>query len=194
MKLGTILTAACLLIASALSAQDNSTRFTFRVGAGIPGAGAEYFVQGFNKNNYGLAAIYSDYYSDTKAIPAICAEGYYTLNEWFRVGLDFVYTSYTNQAYDGITGQLKRDRKGQTFIALPTASVNYLEKNAMKLYISLGAGLGYYSGFDNLSGNLSFEVQFIPIGIELGRKVFGFAEAGIGTAVSWVRGGVGVRF
>ena len=60
--------------------------------------------------------------------------------------------------------------------------------------MELGVGAGYYSGFDNMEENVRFDVQFTPLGIEYGRKLFGFAEAGLGTAFSWVRGGIGYRF
>ena len=194
MKLKSILVATCMLIAGAIYAQDNSARLTFRVGTGIPGAGVQYFVQGLNNYNYGLSAVYSDYYSDTKTTPAICAEGYYICNEWLRAGLDLAYTKYSNECFDGISGQLKKERKGQSLAVLPTAMVFYYQKDFIRLYTSLGMGLGYYSGFDNMTGNLAFEVQFIPIGIEVGNRVFGFAEGGMGTAVSWVRCGVGFKF
>ena len=195
MKSRIIVIIALLLFAGTAWAQeDASSRFCLRVGAGLPGSGTEYFTQGTTKNTYGLEAIYGDYISDLKATPAISLEAYYTLNQWFRFGLNVVYGAYENQVMNGITDQVSRERKGQSFIILPTASVNYYQKGALGLYMALGAGAGYYAGFDNMENKLAFNVQFTPLGIEYGRKLFGFAEAGLGTAVSWVRGGIGYRF
>lgn len=184
-----------LLSAAAAHAQSGgSERISVRIGAGLPGSGIEYFTNGSNQITYGLEAIYGDYTGDLKATPAISAEIYYIHNELFRFGVDLVYGSYSSQTFSGITDQVKENRSGQSFIVLPTAAINYYHKNSLKLYLALGAGVGYYAGFDNMQNNLAFNVQFTPIGIEYGRKAFVFAEAGLGTAVNWVRGGVGYRF
>lgn len=195
MRIKIIIIAALLLAAGSVHAQEAvSHRFTVRAGVGLPGAGTEYFTQGTTKTTYGLEAIYGDYISDLKATPAISLEAYYTFNQWLRFGLDVIYGTYENQVMNGITDQVSRERKGQSYIILPTASVNYYQKGALNLYMALGVGAGYYSGFDNMENKLAFNVQFTPLGIEYGRKLFGFAEAGLGTAVSWVRGGIGYRF
>ena len=195
MKFKLILISAMLFAAgSAYAQEDVSRQFCVRLGAGLPGAGTEYFTDGVVPTKYGMEAIYGDYLSDLTATPAISVETYYIINQWFRVGFDFVYNSFSDQVYDGITNQVKAERHGQCFIVLPTTSFSYLQRGAMNLYMSMGVGLGYYTGFDNMQNKLSFNVQFTPIGIEYGRTFFGFAEAGLGTAVSWVRGGVGYRF
>ena len=195
MRIKIIIIAALLLAAGSIHAQEAvSQRFTIRAGVGLPGAGTEYFTKGLIATNYGMEAIYGDYTGDLTASPAICLEAYYTLNQWFRFGLDAVYGSYANQVFSGTTNEVKKDRKGQSFIILPTAAVNYYKKGALNLYMALGVGAGYYSGFDNMENKLAFDMQFTPFGIEYGRKLFCFGEVGLGTAVSWVRGGIGYRF
>ena len=195
MKLRIIIIAVLLLAAGSARAQEDiSSHFSVKVGAGLPGSGTEYFTKSVTKTAYGMEAIYGDYTGDLNASPAISLEAYYIRDQWFRFGLDFIYGSYSNQVFSGITNEVRRDRKGQSFIILPTAAVNYYHKNALNLYMELGVGAGYYSGFDNMEENVRFDVQFTPLGIEYGRKLFGFAEAGLGTAFSWVRGGIGYRF
>ena len=189
-----IITVLLLAAGSAHAQEDVSSRFCVKVGAGLPGSGTEYFTSGIVKTHYGLEAIYQDYVSDLKATPAISLQVLYNFNHWFRFGLDVVYGSYSNQVMNGITDQVSRERNGQSLIFLPTASVNYYQKGALSLYMALGGGIGYYSGFDNMENKLAFNAQFTPLGIEYGRKVFAFAEAGLGTAVNWVRGGIGYRF
>ena len=187
--------AACLLISCMALAQGfDGPRFNVRLGAGIPGAGADKFVEGLSSGHYGLQSIYDDYYTDTKAIPAVSAEFLYQINEWLRCGASVVYGSYSNQRIDGIAGTVKEDRNGQTYVVMPTAQVSYYEKGALRMYMGLYIGAGYYSGFDNLAGKMSFEVQFAPLGIEFGGRVYGFAEGCLGTAINWVHGGVGFRF
>ena len=195
MRLKIIIISVFLLAAGAASAQEDfSSRFSVRAGAGLPGSGAEYFTTNVLPTSYGMDAIYGDYTGDLKTIPAISLEAYYLYNQWFRFGLDVVYCSYSNQILSGITGEVKKNRNGQSFVFLPTAAVNYYHKGALNLYMALGVGVGYYAGFDNMENNVAFDVQFTPFGIEYGRKFFCFAEAGLGTAVNWVRGGIGYRF
>lgn len=189
-----IITTLLLAGGTAFAQEESASRISIRLGAGLPGAGAEYFTQGLIPTSVGLSDLYGDYVSDLSASPAISIEAYYIHNQWFRFGLDFIYNSYSNQILSGITDQPVRDRNGQSFIVLPTASVNYFQKGALLLYMGLGFGVGYYSGFDNMNSKLNFNVQFTPFGIEYGRDVFCFAEANLGTAVNWVRGGVGFRF
>lgn len=189
-----IITTLLLAGATAYAQEECSSRISIRLGAGLPGAGTEYFTQGLVPTSVGLSDLYGDYVSDLSASPAISIEAYYIHNQWFHFGLDFVYNSYSNQILSGITNQPIRDRDGKSLIVLPTASVNYFQKGALNLYMGLGVGLGYYAGFDNMENKLSFNVQFTPFGIEYGRRIFCFAEANLGTAINWVRGGIGFRF
>ena len=96
--------------------------------------------------------------------------------------------------FDGITDEMKKERNGQSIIVLPSAQVSFYQKDALRFYMGIGIGGGYYTGFDNMTGNFSFEIEFVPIGIEYGRKVFCFAEGCLGTATNWVHGGIGFRF
>ncbi|MBR5703055.1 MAG: hypothetical protein IKX45_02255 [Bacteroidales bacterium] len=195
MKFKIILISALLLAAGSVHAQEEiSQHYCLRLGVGLPGAATEYFTNGVTQTNFGMEAIYGDYLGDLTATPAISVEAYYIYNQWFRFGLDFVYGSFSDQVYSGITDKVRAERHGQCFILLPSASFSYFQKGAMYLYMGLGVGLGYYAGFDNMQDKFSLNLQFTPIGVEYGRKVFCFAEAGLGTAFSWVRGGIGYRF
>lgn len=189
------LIAGCLLLSVLAFAQGvEGSRFSVRLGTGLPGSGAEKFVSGLSTGHYGLQGIYDDYYSDTKALPAISAEGLYQVNEWLSCGAQVIYGSYSNQRYDGITDQLKAERSGQTYIVMPEAHVSYFQKGLLSLYLGVSVGAGYFAGFDNIDEKVSFEVQFVPLGVEFGGRVFCFAEGCLGTAVNWVHGGVGFRF
>jgi hypothetical protein len=95
---------------------------------------------------------------------------------------------------DGITDAVKAERKGTSIIVMPSAHVSYYDKGALSLYMGVSVGAGIYQGFDNMKEKLSFEVEFVPIGVEFGGSVFCFAEACLGTAVNWAHGGIGFRF
>lgn len=190
-----LLIIACLLISGvALAQSPDGPRITVRFGAGFPGTGPEKFVNGLIPASYGIQGIYDDYYSDTKATPALTAECLYQVNEWLSCGAEVIYGRYSNQRFNGITDKVEAERTGQNFIVMPTAHVSYYQWNLLTLYMGMGVGAGYYSGFDNMTEKLSFEVEFVPLGIEFGGRLFGFAEGCLGTAVNWGRAGIGFRF
>ena len=187
--------ALCMLVWGMASAQNtDQTRLSLRIGVGFPGSGPEKFVSGLNQARYGLVGLYDDYYSDTKATPAISAECMYRINEWFKVGTELVFGSYSNKRFSGITGKEVEERSGKSFVLLPTARISYFQKDAMTLYLGVGLGAGYYAGFNNLANKLAFEMEFVPFGVEFGHRVFGFAEFCLGTAANWLNGGIGYRF
>lgn len=187
--------AACLLVCGIAMAQNtDGTRMSIRLGVGFPGSGPEKFVSGLSQGAYGLEGLYSDYYSDTKATPAITAECLFRVNEWFEVGAELGYSSYSNQRFNGITDKEVAERNGQSFVVLPTAHVSYFQKDALTLYLGIGVGAGYYPGFDNMAEKVAFEMEFVPFGVEFGKRVYGFAEFCLGTAINWLHGGIGYRF
>lgn len=194
MKKVLLIVISLLFSGLAFAQEIDAPRLMVRLGAGIPGSGADKFVEGLYSSNYGLHAIYDDYYTDTKAIPAISAECLYQVNNWFRFGAGFIYGSYSNQRIDGISDKVKEERNGQTFLLMPEAQVTYYDKGLFHMYMGISIGAGYYNGYDNLRSKMSFEVEFIPVGIEFGNRIFCFAEGCLGTAVNWVHGGVGFRF
>lgn len=191
----TLIIAACLFISClSLAQQNDGYRFSVRLGAGLPGAGIEKFVDGINPGHYGLQGIYDDYFSDTEVIPPITAECLYQVNYWLNCGAEVLYSAYSNKRMDGITDAVKAERKGTSIIVMPSAHVSYYNKGALSLYMGVSVGAGIYQGFDNMKEKLSFEVEFVPIGVEFGGRVFCFAEACLGTAVNWAHGGIGFRF
>ena len=190
-----LLIAACLIISGmALAQNPDGDRISVRFGAGFPASTAEKFVQGLNTGHYGIHGIYDDYYSDTKSTPAISATCMYIFNEWMSFGAEMIYVSCSNQRIDAVTDKVKADRKGQSLIFMPTAQVSYYQKGLLRIYLGMSAGFGYYSGFDNLDEKVSFELKFVPFGVEFGRRVFVFAEGCLGTSMNWAQGGVGFKF
>lgn len=79
-------------------------------------------------------------------------------------------------------------------------------RSPVRLYGKLGFGAVKYFGFDrrnfdSVDGDVEFYdnsftpgIQFAPFGIELGRKIFGFAEIGVGTLYRGISAGLGYKF
>ena len=70
---------------------------------------------------------------------------------------------------------------------MPTVRFNWFYRDAVQLYSTVS--IGVITDFDEAYpwGDLTL------VGCSFGRKFFGFAEVGMGTA-GWLRAGVGYRF
>ena len=191
-----IATLAVSLCTIASAETFDGPRISFRAGiAGSPNTGVDYFCENTGIYAYNLAGIYGDYHGPTKSSGLITAEVDFALSSWFTLGINFGITHFAHDAYNGITQKLTKHRKGNALYALPTATFNYYNKQALKLYGSFGFGIGKYAGFDNLENrNFKLEAQCIPLGIEYGKKIFVFGELGFGTLYSGGRIGAGYRF
>jgi len=184
---------------------------TARLGIGSPGTGRDYFTEGSGSSTTGLAGIYGDYYGPCKASGVITADVLFTMKYWLQCGITIGCGHYSNTLYSGLDGRVKKERNGYAVYIIPSVKMSYLNTNLVKLYASLGFGMGKYFGFDNLKGGstytvdgvtysdeyddtLKVESQFIPFGIEVGKKIYGFGELCIGTMITGCRAGIGYRF
>ena len=70
---------------------------------------------------------------------------------------------------------------------MPTVRFNWFYREAVQLYSTISAGV--VTDFDELYPWADFTL----VGCSFGRKFFGFAEFGLGTA-GWLRAGIGYRF
>ena len=81
---------------------------------------------------------------------------------------------------------------GWTATVMPQARFSWVRKEIVKLYSSVGVGVraGEFDGRDDAL----IAAQLVPIGINVGGRVFGFAELGFGTLYVGGMFGVGYRF
>jgi len=76
---------------------------------------------------------------------------------------------------------------------VPQCRFNWLRRDLVKMYSSIG--VGFLAGQDMYDEFLILPVgQVSPVGIEVGRKVFGFCELGIGMLYTGAKAGIGFRF
>ena len=94
--------------------------------------------------------------------------------------------------YSSQTDIKLRRENGWTATVLPQARFNWIKKEVVKVYSSVGAGVRAGS-FDERA-DILIAGQLVPIGINVGNKVFGFAELGIGTVYIGGMFGIGYRF
>lgn len=92
---------------------------------------------------------------------------------------------------------------GVALYLIPKAKLYYMDRSVVRMYGYVGAGIGKYInypglqsgvGVDYYDGSVKLEGQFVPFGIEFGKKFFGFAELGFGTIFLGAQLGFGYRF
>lgn len=184
--------------------------WSFRFALGTPSEPiTDRFVYGrepYGKYDYalpayvsGMSGYFNEYYGPTTATCAINLGADRLLCRWFSLGLDLNIEGRRNFRYDPYTGPVERQR-GTAIVVMPQAKFIYLNRPYVRIYGSIGLGLSFHIGFDELSNDLGSSSSFIqpayqlsPIGLEVGNKVFGFAEYGYGFLFSAFRAGVGFK-
>lgn len=196
MKRVVVMLWAILLLSSGLSARgkvDIPLRYEARLGwCGYP------MYDDLHFTCYGNLGIYNDtpvkdvFVSDqgtTYMTGNIVAEFDFQFNEWFSLAIGFgVDTIWKPETPDN-------DKEtGYVLSLMPQARFYWLNSEMVRMYSSLGVGVtgGRLTGTYDFVTDCYPAAQIIPVGICVGRKVFGFAEVGYGTM--YVGGMIGVGY
>lgn len=136
---------------------------------------------------------YSDFYGPLYTTGNVGAEFDWVLKKWMTVSAGAYFTGFWADRFDGMTGARMRKENGLAVSLVATFRFTYLNRRYVQLYSGVSAGafvIGASTG--EVSGMV--HIQGIPIGVSVGRKVFGFAEVGIGTMYMGGNIGLGYRF
>lgn len=194
-----LLTAAALLAVVSLQAQEKDYKYEVRLGyGGYPAldfamAVPKYsvFWEGPSKTDP-LEGLYGDYLGNIYSSGVISAEFNWIFKKWFTFSLGMSTDVLVGTIRDGVTGSNKEVMTGAAVNFLPQTRFTFVSKPVVKLYASVGLGI-YACSFNNDMSILP-AFQLTPIGIMVGRRVFGFAEVGVGTMYSGAMAGIGFRF
>ncbi len=147
-----------------------------------------------------LANIYGNYTGKSVTTGLISADFNIHFKWWFALGTQLNTAVIKNAEMSAITGEKVDSFHDYTISALVYARFTYLNRKYVKLYSSVGAGLGYtYSGAPEKGSDSPMDLTFprgqlVPIGITAGDRVYGMAELGFGTEYTGFRVGIGYRF
>ncbi len=115
-------------------------------------------------------------------------------SRWFTLAIDAAVNLTWRNYHDSVTGTRTDTAVGFMVHVLPQARFYWLNRDAVRMYSSIG--IGGMAGMDMYSKE--FQIwpagQVSPAGIEIGRSLFGFLEAGIGTMFAGAKAGIGYRF
>lgn len=145
-----------------------------------------------------LADIYADYTGPSYSTGVISADFNIQFKKWFALGLQANFDGIWSSLHSSDTGERLGNCSGVAFSFLPYARFTYLNRPVVKLYSAVGLGIGAgYRKFDNSGWEETLvypAFQVTPIGIMVGRRVYGLFELGAGTVYVGCRAGIGVRF
>ena len=189
----------CTLAAGAqnLNMQELPYRYEVRLGwSGYPVGDDNQFIgvnnHGFYSYDTSISDIFSEYDGTTYMTGNIVGEFNVNFRKWFTLSIGFAANGIWKDVYSSQTDVKLRRENGWTATVLPQARFNWVRKDAVKVYSSVGAGVRAGS-FDD-RGDILLAGQLVPIGINVGKRVFGFAEVGLGTVYIGGMFGVGYRF
>lgn len=193
-KIVTIL-AAVLLTAAAASSQENH----FRIGIGgyplvpslmINGIGA--YPDDYYPYPPALGSIYNDYEGVSYTTGNIYGEYAWNIKKWFTTSVSASTDIIWTNRHDALTGARVDTQSAALVHIMGKAQFNWVSREIVRMYSSVS--LGFITSFGAHSFGISPGIQFTPVGIEVGKKIFGFGEAGFGTTYVGGMVGIGYRF
>ena len=150
---------------------------------------------------FALDEFHNDYYpdfrrdmqnADTYLTPRYFVGNYslsytYQDRKWLQYGGQVVVGASTRSRRDVHTNGGVDDLNRYVLSVMPMVRFSWFYREKVQMYSSVS--LGFVTDFEDLYvwGDATL------FGCSFGRKVFGFAELGLGMS-GWVRGGIGVRF
>lgn len=135
--------------------------------------------------------LYRDYEGTRRMAGLVSAE--YSIN--FRKRFTFAVGAYLSTVWNKVyqyDGTQQGSDMGLALTVMPTARFKYVSRDAFSMYGS--AGLGAMVGYFQQEAYIYPTFQLVPLGLTFGRKVYGFAEFGLGTLYIGANIGAGFRF
>lgn len=203
--------AGALLLCAGWNAKGedfDGMQVSVRVGlGGSPVAAQNYYSAKNSYNDSPLSTYYGDYYGPAYTSGVVNVGVDLRILKWLGLGIDINVTPIWHDKYHNNDSRIGRET-GVALTILPMAKFYYFRRPIIMLYGRAGMGFGKYFNYPSLtysyrdnSGarhfvdeSYKFEVQFVPFGFELGKKVFWFAELGVGTVYIGGQTGIGYRF
>lgn len=194
--------------------EDYPLSFEARLGlGGAPVVESDYFTGG-NSNYIGLwfhadplARMYKDYNGPLYTTGSICGEFVMHFSPKASFTALGGICCLWNDTFNGQTEIKTGHRSGVGVFLAPGLRYYWINKDVIRLYTGFYLGVSKYFGFDSLKYSYrsdegikyideSFRLlgQATPIGLEVGRKLYGFLEFGAGTVFCGASIGIGYKF
>ncbi len=140
-----------------------------------------------------IAGAYQDTYGSVMSTGAFTGDFNWNAGRFINLSATMALCPVWSDRIDGVTLKKNGSDFGMAISILPNIRIMYCNTKKVRVYSSVGLGLGFYPGFKRCEA-VCGEFQFNPVGVEVGRKWYGFGEIGVGTLYSGGRIGVGYQF
>lgn len=160
-------------------------------------------IRGKHSDDY-LEYIYGDHRGPIYGTGSVQFEGSVYLQPWLVSTLNVGIGQYWGSRIDNRTHQKTGNTYGLSLTFLPELRLILNRRHAVRFFSSIAGGTGFYmgDGFDKMrsydahpSGiHQRWELEWVPLGIMIGRKYNFFANFGIGSVYMGGRMGVSYRF
>lgn len=196
MLLSAVLMTAMILGASARNGRKADLPYKYEVRLGWSGypTGDDLNFSGYDPfySSHPIQDLFADYDGPTYMTGNIMAEIDFHYRKWFTLAVGIAANGIWKNRYDTLTDGFKGRESGFTMTVLPQARFTWMNREYVRIYSSVGVGLTGGS-FDGRSETV-LAAQAVPVGLSIGKRLFGFAEAGIGTIYIGGMFGIGYRF
>ena len=193
--------ALTLAAAPAARAQEKATsqlpyKYEFRLGiCGYPTLDYENFTPYYDYiyyNDTPIKDLFSDYDGPTYMTGNIMASLDIHYRKRITLSLGLATNGVWKNQYDVFTDQKTRRVSGVVMTALSQIKFNWVAREVVRVYSSVGLGITA-GGFDDIS-DAYLAGQAVLLGVSVGRRFVGFAECGTGSMYMGGMVGVGYRF
>ncbi|MDE6871148.1 MAG: hypothetical protein K2J62_03370 [Bacteroidales bacterium] len=194
----------CCLAAAAVERKGSREipfRYEVNVGYGtFPFADANNFSDMFRTyditwlgNTGSLSSVYGDYSGPEYITGVFSAEFNVRFKKWFTLSSQMNFDAVLQGTYSSLTGERTGNTNSYMLSVLPYAKFTYLNRPLVYMYSSIGLGLSMALEH-NSSLSLYPAVQVVPVGVAVGKRVYGLFELGFGTVYCGCKAGIGYRF
>lgn len=139
-----------------------------------------------------ISDIFSCYDGPTYMTGNIMAEMDFHFRKWFTLSIGIAANGIWKNVYDAQTETRTGRERGMVMTIVPQARFTWARKGLMNFYSSVGVGVaggGYGERYE-----MYLAAQCTPLGLTIGKRLFGFAEVGFGTIYTGGMIGIGYRF
>ena len=120
------------------------------------------------------------------------------IRRWFALSVGVGAAGVWQNALDVVTDGKIGTNRGVVLSLLPEARFYWLNKETVRMYSSAGIGVGLTAykkvSYEDSHNSVYPLFQVAPVGITAGRRLYWFAECGIGMVYVGGKTGIGIRF
>lgn len=173
-------------------------KFEVRAGWATPNSNLYYYsvydTPAFQGADNYLDWIYKPQHGNLRSTGAFFAEFNMNFRRWFALSLTASVSGYTSDVYSPVKDEFTDNISGTLINIMPVARFYMISRPIFRMYGAVGLGIMMDVGDSGFMPYPSFQIT--PIGVAVGRDVFGFCElvSGVENNASGFYFGIGYRF